>query len=238
MSESKFPMIEINDLSYSYPDGREALHKIDLEIHAGEKVSIIGPNGAGKSTLIFHLNGIFKSEGKIKINGLQLSKENLKRIRSMVGIVFQNPDDQLFSPTVLEDVAYGPLYQGLNRVQVLERVNDALNAVQMGGFEQRSPFHLSIGEKKRIAIATVISMKPEILVFDEPSAGLDPKARRELIELLVDYHQTMIIASHDLEMINQLTERTIVLAGGRVMADGNTRVILSDKALLNKNGLV
>ncbi len=238
MSESNSIMIEIKNLSYSYPDGREALHDIHLKIQSGEKVGIIGPNGAGKSTLIFHLNGIFKSEGKIKINGLNLSKENIKQIRSMVGIVFQNPDDQLFSPTVLEDVAYGPLYQGLNKDDVVERVKESLNAVHMDGFDERSPFHLSIGEKKRIAIATVLSMKPEVLVFDEPSAGLDPKARRELIELLEEYQQTMIIASHDLDLIKQLTERTIVIAEGKVKADGITQQILSDQALLIENGLI
>lgn len=238
MSELNLPMIEINDLSYSYPDSREALHDIHLKIQSGEKVGIIGPNGAGKSTLIFHLNGILKSDGKIKINGLHLSRENLKRIRSMVGIVFQNPDDQLFSPTVLEDVAYGPIYQGLKEEEVVQRVKQALHAVHMDEFEERAPFHLSIGEKKRIAIATVLSMNPEILVFDEPSAGLDPKARRELIELLDEYHQTMIIASHDLDLIKQLTERTIVLAGGKVKADGVTRKILSDQDILNENGLV
>ena len=238
MSELNLPMIEINDLSYSYPDNREALHDIHLKIQSGEKVGIIGPNGAGKSTLIFHLNGILKSDGKIKINGLHLSRENLKRIRSMVGIVFQNPDDQLFSQTVLEDVAYGPIYQGLKEEEVPRRVKQALHAVHMDEFEERAPFHLSIGEKKRIAIATVLSMNPEILVFDEPSAGLDPKARRELIELLDEYHQTMIIASHELDLIKQLTERTIVLAGGKVKADGVTQEILSDQDILNENGLV
>lgn len=238
MADLEKPTIKIENLSFTYPDGRNALKNIDLSIMTGEKIGIIGSNGAGKSTLIFHLNGIFTGNGAIQINEMPINKENLKKIRSIVGIVFQDPDDQLFSPTVLDDVAYGPIYQGIKQELVEERVEAALAAVQMQGFEKRAPFHLSVGEKKRIAIASVLAMQPEILVLDEPSAGLDPKARRELIELLSTFPQTLIVASHDLDLVKKLTKRTIILSSGKITAAGITDDILSNQEILAKNGLV
>ncbi|MDO9086992.1 MAG: ATP-binding cassette domain-containing protein [Anaerolineaceae bacterium] len=231
-------MIEIRNLTFTYPDGRKAIEGINLNIHASERVGLIGPNGAGKSTLLLHLNGIYSGYGDLKVNGLEVIKKNHKQIRSIVGIVFQNPDDQLFSTTVFEDVAYGPIYQGLNINIIQERVNNALMAVSMIDYIDRIPLHLSVGEKKRIAIASVLSMHPEILVLDEPSAGLDPRSRRELMELLYDLPQTMVIASHDLDLVNKLTDRSIILYGGKIVADGQTKEILSNLSLLDKYELL
>ena len=199
---------------------------------------MIGANGAGKSTLLSHLNGILSGQGQISVAGFPLIKKNLAQIRAIVGVVFQNPDDQLFSPTVFEDVAYGPLYQGLDQQTIRMRVERALCAVGLNGFSSRNPYHLSNGEKKRVAIASVLSMQPQILVFDEPTAGLDPRARRELITLLAELPQTMLIATHDLDLARQLTPRTVLMNDGRIIADGSTDQILEDKSLLLKNGLI
>ncbi len=231
------PIIEIENLSYAYPDGKQALHDISLKVMPGEKAALMGANGAGKSTLLLHLNGILESQGKIRVDGLDMKKDNIGRIRTLVGIVFQNPDDQLFSPTVFEDVAYGPVYQGLGKRVVAERVGQALSAVHMEDYASRNPYHLSGGEKKRIAIATVLSMQPSILVLDEPTAGLDPRARRELIALLQELPQTMIIASHDLGLVEQLTPRVVILNQGKIVTDGERDNILSDEQLLLANGL-
>jgi cobalt/nickel transport system ATP-binding protein len=230
-------MIEIGELSYSYPDGKQALQGISLCVLPGEKVALVGANGAGKSTLLYQLNGVFSGSGTIRIDGLEVKQQNLGRIRALVGVVFQNPDDQLFSPTVFEDVAYGPIHQGLDKSTVRQRVEEALAAVHLSGFSPRVPYHLSGGEKKRIAIATVLSMQPRVLVFDEPSAGLDPRARRELIELLQALPQTMLIATHDLNLVEQLTPRTVLLDQGRIVADGPTASILGDENLLALHGL-
>lgn len=231
------PIIEIENLSFAYPDGKQALHDISLTVMPGEKTALMGANGAGKSTLLLHLNGILEGRGKIRVDGLDMKKENIGKIRALVGIVFQNPDDQLFSPTVFEDVAYGPAYQGLEKRVVAERVRQALSAVHMGDYASRNPYHLSGGEKKRIAIATVLSMQPSILVLDEPTAGLDPRARRELIALLQELPQTMIIASHDLGLVEQLTPRVVILNQGKIVTDGDRANILSDEQLLLANGL-
>ncbi|MCX6053429.1 MAG: ATP-binding cassette domain-containing protein [Chloroflexi bacterium] len=230
-------MIEIKDLSFSYPDGKKALMGINLSVLPGEKIALVGANGAGKSTLLYHLNGIFSGRGYIHVCDLELNKHNLGQIRAVVGLVFQNPDDQLFSPTVFEDVAYGPIYQGLDRQIVQEKVDLALAAVHMAEYADRNPHHLSEGEKKRIAIATVLSMQPQILVFDEPTAGLDPRSRRELIELLLELPQTMLIATHDLRLVEVLTPRIVILNQGRIMADGLATSILGDEDLLESNGL-
>lgn len=230
-------IIEISDLSYSYPDGKQALHNISMQLMPGERVSLVGANGAGKSTLLYHLNGVFTGRGVIRVAGLEVTRVNLGRIRAMVGVVFQNPDDQLFSPTVYEDVAYGPNHQGLDKATVQQRVDRALAAVNMSEYAQRVPYHLSGGEKKRIAIASVLSMQPQILVFDEPTAGLDPRARRELIELLLRLPQTMLIATHDLNLVELLTPRTLLLDQGRLVADGETASILGNAALLRIHGL-
>ena len=231
------PIIEINDLSFSYPDGKQALMGINLRVLPGEKIALVGANGAGKSTLLLHMNGILGERGTIFIDGLEMKKKNLGLIRALVGVVFQNPDDQLFSPTVFEDVAYGPIYQGLERKTVQEKVGQALAAVHMTVYADRNPYHLSGGEKKRIAIATVLSMQPRILVLDEPTSGLDPRTRRELIELLLELPQTMLIATHDLGLVELLTPRTVLLNQGRIMADGPTTSILGDEDLIETNGL-
>lgn len=231
------PIIEINQLSFHYPDGKLALNEISLKVMPGEKIALVGANGAGKSTLLLHLNGIFEGSGQILINGMEVKKNNLGQIRALVGVVFQNPDDQLFSPTVFDDVAYGPIYQGLDKETVQGKVDQALADVHMTEFADRNPYHLSGGEKKRIAIATVLSMQPQILVFDEPTAGLDPRARRELIELLHELPQTMLIATHDLGLVEFLTPRTVMLNQGRIVADGPTAAILGDEGLLVTHGL-
>ena len=231
------PIIEISQLSFHYPDGKLALNEISLKVVPGEKIALVGANGAGKSTLLLHLNGIFEGRGQILIKGMEVKKNNLGQIRALVGVVFQNPDDQLFSPTVFDDVAYGPIYQGLDKKTVQGKVDQALAAVHMTEFADRNPYHLSGGEKKRIAIATVLSMHPEILVFDEPTAGLDPRSRRELIELLYKLPQTILIATHDLGLAELLTSRTILLDQGRIVADGLTTSILNDGDLLETHGL-
>lgn len=231
------PAIELVDVSFSYPDGRRALDDINLVIHEQEKVALVGPNGAGKSTLLLHLNGILTGQGMVRIMGNALNHGNLGSVRSQVGLVFQHPDDQLFSPTVLEDVAFGPLHMNLDEEEVTRRVRWALAEVGMEGFERRMSHHLSLGEKKRIAIATVLAMRPAILALDEPSGELDPRARRGLIRLLGPLPQTMIVATHDIRLVDELLPRTVILDRGRVVADGPTKVLLRDVELLDRHGL-
>ncbi len=229
--------IEVRGLSYSYQDGRVALRDVYLNVAVGEKVALMGPNGAGKSTLLLHLNGTLPSHGVIWIMGIELNERNLGLIRSKVGVIFDNPDDQLFSPTVMDDVAYGPIYMGLSPVEVRERVDWALQQVNLQGFEQRMPHHLSLGERKRAALASVLSMSPEVLVLDEPSAGLDPRGRCKLIELLRTLPQTMLIATHDERLARKLCSRTVILDEGVIVADGPTADLLSDVSLLEAHGL-
>jgi cobalt/nickel transport system ATP-binding protein len=229
--------IEIENLSFSYPDGHPALRQVSLHIQPGEKVALVGPNGAGKSTLILHLNGILTGKGELRVAGLAVVRENLGRVRARVGMVFQNPDDQLFSPTVYEDVAFGPLYQGLPLAEVQSRVAEALAVVNMREYAQRVSHHLSMGEKKRIAIATVLSMRPEVLVLDEPTAGLDPRARRSLINLLDELPLTMLVSTHEMLMVRELFPRTVIMDEGCIVADGATGKLLSDEPLLNAHGL-
>jgi cobalt/nickel transport system ATP-binding protein len=229
--------IEIKNLSYIYPDGHQALEDINIAVGPGETVALIGPNGAGKSTLLLHLNGIIRTDGAVRILGVTLDDKNLKWVRSKVGLVFQNPDDQLFSPTVFDDVAFGPLNMGYTAEEVRERASQSLELVGMKGYEERSPHHLSIGEKKRISIATILSMSPEILVIDEPTANLDPKAKWELAMLLKGFPMTKIVASHDLDIITVLCGRTIVLDDGKIVADDATPTIMSNSALLERHGL-
>lgn len=231
------PLIRIEQLNYAYPDGKIALQDINLSVNRGEKVSVVGANGAGKSTLLMHLNGVISGQGTIHVDGLECKKENLGRIRAKVGVVFQNPDDQLFSISVYDDVAYGPRYQGLSKPEIDQRVSSALKSVQMESFGERNPYRLSGGEKKRVAIATVLSMEPEILVFDEPTAGLDPRARRELIQLLQTLPQTLMIATHDLDLVEQLTERMVIMNNGRIVADGPSSRLLKEETLLLEHGL-
>jgi cobalt/nickel transport system ATP-binding protein len=229
--------IEIQDLSFAYPDGHQALEGVSLNIEPCEKVALVGPNGAGKSTLILHLNGILLGNGSVQVCGLEVNQKHLGRIRAMVGLVFQNPDDQLFSPTVYEDVAFGPLYQGLQADEVQLRVDEALKAVRMGNYTDRVSHHLSVGEKKRISIATVLSMKPEVLVLDEPTAGMDPRARRSLINLLDELPLTMLVSSHDMLMVRELFPRMVIMDEGRIVADGPTQELMDNAALLEAHGL-
>ncbi len=230
-------VLQVRDLHFSYPDGHVALRGISLNLSSGDKAALVGPNGAGKSTLMLHLNGILEGHGEIELRGLRLKRDNLPVIRSMVGLVFQNPDDQLFSPTVFEDVAFGPLHMGLSESEVRARVDSALEAVRMSAYKDRLSHHLSVGEKKRIAIATVLSMNPSILVLDEPSAGLDPRARRTLINLLRELPITMLVSTHDMKLVQELFPRTIVMDDGNIVADGLTSEILENEELLTAHGL-
>ena len=230
-------ILSLRDLHFSYPDGHVALRGVSLNVCTGERVALVGPNGAGKSTLMLQLNGILHGKGEIEIGGMRLTHDNLPSIRAMVGLVFQNPDDQLFSPSVFEDVAFGPLHMGLPEKEVLTRVNSALDAVRMTSYRDRLSHHLSVGEKKRISIATVLSMKPTLLILDEPSAGLDPRARRTLINLLRELPITMLVSTHDLRLVQELFTRTVVMDGGQIVADGKTNEILENEKLLNEHGL-
>lgn len=235
------PAISVSSLQFSYPDGRQALRGIELSIMPGEKVAILGPNGAGKSTLLLHLNGLLHAVGgSIAIMGREVredDKRGLQEIRALVGVVFQDPDDQLFSPSVRDDVAFGPIYMGLPADEVEARVSEALAQVGMDGYEDRMPFHLSGGEKKRAAIASVLSMRPQILALDEPSAGLDPRARRGLIRLIDRLEQTILVTTHDMHMVKDIFPRSVIMDGGKVVADAPTHEILSDELLLEKHGL-
>lgn len=237
LPECEDDVLHVRDLHFAYPDGHAALHGVSFTMCKGDKVGLVGPNGAGKSTLMLHLNGILTGRGEIEIGGHRLTRDKLPLIRSMVGLVFQNPDDQLFSPTVFEDVAFGPLHMGLPEADVRSRVDAALEAVRMSAYRDRLCHHLSVGEKKRIAIATVLSMNPSILVLDEPSAGLDPRARRTLIKLLRELPITMLISTHDMAMVKELFPRTIVMDEGLIVADGLTREILEDEKFLEAHGL-
>ena len=228
----------VSDLKFQYPNGKIALKGINIEINPGEKVALVGPNGSGKSTLLLNSNGLLQGEGKIWVDGMLLGKDNLREIRSLIGLVFQNPDDQLFSPTVFEDVAYGPLYIGFSVEEIRERVLGALKMVGLGEYGGRTPMHLSLGEKKRVAIATVLAMSPGLLVLDEPSSGLDPKARKNLIDLLDQLDLSMLVATHDLLMVRDLFPRMILLDDGELVVDGRTNDLLSDKAFLAAHGLV
>jgi len=231
-------VIEIKNLNYSYPDGTEALHDIALDVFEGESIGIIGPNGAGKSTLLLHLNGILKENSHIRIFDMEVNDKNLTHIRSKVGLVFQDPDNQLFMPTVFDDVAFGPINMLLPKNEVKLSVEKALKEVDMLGSIGRASHHLSFGEKKRVSIATVLSMKPEILALDEPTSNLDPKARYDFIQLLKSITKTKIIASHDLDMILDICDRAIILDKGTIVASGATKGILSNTSLLEKHDLL
>lgn len=236
--DASVPAVELEHVHFRYPDGFEALKGITLRIAPGERVALVGPNGAGKSTLLLHLNGTHAAtRGVVRIDGTPVDRGTLRVIRTRVGLVFQDPDDQLFSPTVFDDVAFGPLHAGHSDDEIHERVERALAAVGMTGFERRVPHRLSLGQRKRVALATVLSMDPTVLVFDEPSAGLDPRGRRELIRLLGSLDQTLLVSTHDMRLVAEVFPRTIVMDDGAVVADGPTDSILADDALLEAHGL-
>jgi len=231
-------IVEVKGLRFNYPDGTPALQGIDFRIVHGESVAVVGANGAGKSTLLLHLNGYLPAkEGEIRIGDYPLTAKTLSSVRRTVGMVFQDPDDQLFMPTVYDDVAFGPLNLGLPLKEVEERVDHALSTVEALHLKHRPPYKLSRGEKRAVAIATVLSMAPDILVMDEPTSDLDPKARRHLIALLKTFEHTKIIATHDLDMVLDLCERTIVIYNGAIMADGPTYEIFGDDKLLARSHL-
>jgi cobalt/nickel transport system ATP-binding protein len=230
--------IHVEDAYFSYPDGHAALKGVSCHLQYGEKVALIGPNGAGKSTFMSMLNGVaLPDSGRVVVAGLEVRKENLNQVRRKVGIVFQDPDDQLFCPTVFDDVAFGPLNLGLPSDEIRARVTEALSLVGLTGFEQRASFHLSFGERKRLALAAVLSYQPDILVFDEPSTNMDPLNRRRLINWLHSSDKTILLCTHDLDIVLEVCSRCLVLVNGRIVADGPARDILYDRALLEKNNL-
>ena len=232
------PALDVRGLLFAYPDGTQALFGIDLTIGSGERVAVLGPNGAGKTTLVLHLNGIhLPQQGSVDVGGISVSKANLKEIRRRVGIVFQDPDDQLFMPTVRQDVAFGPANIGLTGDELEERVNSALEAVGMEEFVDRAPHHLSFGQRRRVAVATVLAMRPEILVLDEPSSNLDPAGRRELADILRSLDITMLMVTHDLPYALELCPRALVMNHGSIVGDGPTVDVLSDEDLMRANRL-
>jgi cobalt transport protein ATP-binding subunit len=225
--------LEVEGLAFAYPDGHQALFGVDLRIERGERVALLGPNGAGKTTLVLHLNGVHRAgAGRVAVGGLEVTRDNLQEIRRRVGIVFQDPDDQLFMPTVGDDVAFGPANFGVTEPELSLRVKEALDAVGVADLADRSPMHLSGGQRRRVALATVLACDPEILVLDEPSTHLDPVARRELAEVLLGLDRTMLMVTHDLPYALQLCPRSVVIDGGVVVADAPTREILADADFL------
>jgi cobalt/nickel transport system ATP-binding protein len=232
------PTLDVRGLAYAYPDGHQALHGVDLHVHPGERVALLGPNGAGKTTLVLHLNGILTAgAGSVSVSGLPVAKEHLQEIRRRVGIVFQDPDDQLFLGTVRQDVAFGPANLGLRGEALERRVRDALDRVGMADFADRPPHHLSLGQRRRVAVATVLAMEPEVLVLDEPSSNLDPASRRELADILRSLDVTVLMVTHDLPYALELCPRSVVLADGVVVADGRTYDVLTDDALMRAHRL-
>lgn len=236
------PALEVRGLRYHYPDGTPALRDLSFRVMPGECVGLIGPNGAGKSTLLLHLNGVLPDDargagGQVLVDGEEVTPRNLGSVRRKVGLVFQDPDDQLFCPTVYEDVAFGPQQFGLPKGKIERVVRDALVSVGLGGFEKRVPQRLSGGEKRRVCLAGVLACDPSILVLDEPTSNLDPRGRREFKDLLRRLPATKLIATHDLEMVVELCPRTILIDGGRVVADGGTAFLLGDEQLMLRHGL-
>ena len=232
------PAIRIRDLTYAYPDGHRALFSVSLDVARGERIAILGPNGAGKTTLALHLNGIFlPQQGTVEVAGLALERSNLAQIRRRVGVVFQDPDDQLFMPSVREDVAFGPANLGRRGRELDADVAAALSAVRLEAYSERPPHHLSFGQKRRAALATILSMHPDIVVLDEPTSNLDPAGRRELADVLDGLDATIVVITHDLPYALQMCERSIVMDGGVIVADGATRDVLSNEGLMTAHRL-
>lgn len=232
------PVLDIQGLAFAYPDGRQALFGVELQVERGERVAVLGPNGAGKTTLVLHLNGILTAgAGSVHVDGLAVEKANLAEIRRRVGLVFQDPDDQLFMATVARDVAFGPANAGLQGHDLDHRVADALAQVGMAEVADRAPHHLSYGQRRRVAVATVLAMEPDVLVLDEPTSNLDPQSRRELAEVLRRLAVTTVIVTHDLPYALELCPRSVILDKGRIVADGPTRDLLADDALMAEHRL-
>lgn len=229
--------IEIRNFSYNYADGTPAVHGVNLTIEHGRRVGLIGPNGAGKSTLLLGICGFVKGDGSVLIDGIEVRRGNSKKIRTLTGSVLQDPDEQLFMPTLFDDVAFGPLNMGLDETEIRRRVEETLAHVGLGGMGHRPPHHLSAGQKRAAAIATVLSMSPKIITMDEPDSSLDPRSRKRLLELLRTLRQTLVIASCNMDFVAQLCDRVILLDGGKIVADGDAKTILSDAALMEKHGL-
>ena len=227
--------IEARGLCFRYPNGVPGLDGVDLSVRHGERVAVLGPNGAGKTTLMLHLNGLLRGAGDLHVAGIDVGRGDERELRARVGLVFQDPDDQLFMPTVREDVAFGPLNLGMSAPET--RVASALAAVRMGHVVDRAPHQLSLGQRRRVAIATVLAMDPRLLVLDEPSASLDPRSRRELLETLARLEQTMLVVTHDLLFAAELCERAVILSGGCIVADGRCADILRDEDLLAAHDL-
>jgi cobalt/nickel transport system ATP-binding protein len=230
--------VRITRLTYTYPDGTKALDGIDLDVACGERLAIVGPSGAGKSTLLLHLNGVLTGTGSIRIMGANLTQSNLREVRKQVGLVFQDPNDQLFCPTVFEDVAFGPLNLSVPAQEVPRRVEKALRDAGLEhSIRSRSSHHLSLGERRRVSLATVLAMEPAILGMDEPTSNLDPRNRRHLIEVVSGLQATLIIATHDLELVVDVCSRTVLMDQGKIWADSETRSMLSNAALMEAHGL-
>ncbi len=230
--------VRLTRLTYIYPDGTKALDGIDLDVACGERIAIVGPSGAGKSTLLLHLNGVLTGTGGVKIMGTGLEQSNLQQVRKQVGLLFQDPNDQLFCPTVLEDIAFGPLNLSVPEAQIPQRVEKALRDAGLDqSFRSRSSHHLSLGERRRVSLATVLAMEPAILGMDEPTSNLDPRNRRHLIEVISGLEATQIIATHDLELVLEVCSRTVLMDQGRIWADGPTRPMLANEPLMHAHGL-
>jgi len=227
------PVLDVRGLAHAYPDGHQALFGVDLRVDVGERVALLGPNGAGKTTLVLHLNGILApGSGTVRVSGLPVEGRHVAEVRRRVGVVFQDPDDQLFMGTVRADVEFGPRNLGLRGAELDARVAEALAAVGMSDVVDRTPHHLSFGQRRRVAVATVLAMRPDVLVLDEPSSNLDPASRRELADVLRSLDVTVLMVTHDLPYALELCERSVVLDGGVVVADGATPDVLADGALL------
>jgi cobalt/nickel transport system ATP-binding protein len=233
VSGGAVPAVSVRGLRFAYPDGSVALDGLDLDVALGERVAVLGPNGAGKSTLVLHLNGIHQAQhGSVSVGGLPVEPKHLATIRHRVGIVFQDPDDQLFMPTVRDDVAFGPAHAGLRGEDLDRRAHEALAAVGMAGHGGAAPHHLSFGQRRRVAIATVLATRPDVLVLDEPTANLDPAARRELTDVLHSLDVTLLVVTHDMPYAHEVCERAVILDAGRVVADGPITDVLGDDDLL------